>query len=144
MSYDIAFRFQQALDPSALITLPTALHALNAAIEDCRNAGRPQDSDPAVLLLARHLGAIASQIERPNVDLRRACMDAIANLRRKPALMRESPQGLPEEMGGQQGVHAGITPPWRQGCTKSFPPRGCPRGAYTFAPALLRGWCLAC
>jgi hypothetical protein len=39
MNYDVAFRYQQALDPSALITLSTALHALNAAVEDCRNAG---------------------------------------------------------------------------------------------------------
>jgi hypothetical protein len=31
MSYDIAFRFQQALDPSGLATLPACLHALIAA-----------------------------------------------------------------------------------------------------------------
>ncbi len=94
MSYDIAFRFQQALDPSALIILPTALHALNAAIEDCRNAGRPHESDPAVILLARHLGAIAEQIDRPDVELRRACMDAIADLRRKPALIALAHKGV--------------------------------------------------
>jgi len=94
MSYDIAFRFQQALDPSALITLPTALHALNAAITDCRNAGRPHESDPAVVLLARHLGDIASQIKRPNVELRRACMDAIADLKRKPALIALAHKGV--------------------------------------------------
>lgn len=41
MSLDNALRFQHALEPSALTTLPTALHALYAAIEDCRNAGRP-------------------------------------------------------------------------------------------------------
>lgn len=106
MSYDIAFRFQQALDPSALITLPTALHALNAAIEDCRNAGRPQDSDPAVLLLARHLGAIASQIERPNVDLRRACMDAIADLRRKPALIALAHKGVAYDEPAKKLFHS--------------------------------------
>lgn len=94
MSYDIAFRFQQALDPSALITLPTALYALNAAIEDCRNAGRPRESDPAVVLLARHLGTLAAQIDRPNVELRRACMDAIADLRRKPALVALAHKGV--------------------------------------------------
>jgi hypothetical protein len=94
MSYDIAFRFQQALDPSALITLSTALHALNAAIEDCRNAGRAQEEDPAVVLLARHLGTLAAEIERPNVDLRRACMEAIADLRRKPALIALAHRGV--------------------------------------------------
>lgn len=30
MSYDIAFRFQQALDPSALTTLANCLHGLVA------------------------------------------------------------------------------------------------------------------
>ncbi|GLT01029.1 hypothetical protein GCM10007897_24200 [Sphingobium jiangsuense] len=106
MSYDIAFRFQQALDPSALITLPTALHALNAAIEDCRNAGRPQDSDPAVILLARHLGSIASRIERPNVELRRVCMDAIADLRRKPALIALAHKGVAYDERAKKLFHS--------------------------------------
>lgn len=51
MSYDVAFRFQQALDPSALTTIPGALHGITAAIDDCRRAGKATDSDPAVLLL---------------------------------------------------------------------------------------------
>jgi len=106
MSYDIAFRFQQALDPSALITLPTALHALNAAIADCRNAGRPHESDPAVILLARHLGAIASQIERPNVELRCACMDAIAGLRRKPALIALAHKGVAYDEPAKKLFHS--------------------------------------
>src|SRR3546814_15664553 len=83
-----------ALDPSSLISLPTALHALNAAIADCRNAGRPHHNDPAVILLARHLGAIAAQIERLHVELRRACMDAIAELRCKPALVALAHTGV--------------------------------------------------
>jgi hypothetical protein len=106
MSYDIAFRFQQALDPSALITLPTALHALNAAITDCRNAGRPHECDPAVILLARHLGTIASRIERPNVELRRACMDAIADLRRKPALIALAHKGVGYDEAAKKLFHS--------------------------------------
>lgn len=106
MSYDIAFRFQQALDPSALITLPTALHALNAAIADCRNAGRPHESDPAVILLARHLGDIASRIERPNVELRRTCMDAIADLRRKPALIALAHKGVAYDEAAKKLFHS--------------------------------------
>ncbi|CAM4193906.1 PilZ domain-containing protein [Novosphingobium lubricantis] len=106
MSYDIAFRFQQALDPSTLITLPTALYALNAAIEDCRNAGRPQDGDPAVILLARHLGAIAAQIEGSNVELRRACMDAIADLRRKPALIALARKGVAYDERAKKLFHS--------------------------------------
>ncbi|SNS68720.1 hypothetical protein SAMN06295912_11282 [Sphingomonas laterariae] len=106
MSYDIPFRYQQALDPSALITLPNALHALNAAIEDCRNAGRPHDSDPAVILLARHLGTLASQIQRPNSELRVACMEAIADLRRKPALIALANKGVAYDERAKKLFHA--------------------------------------
>src|SRR3546814_5743222 len=62
MAYDIAFRFQQALDPSGLSTLPACLHALTTAIKDCRNAGKSDDLDPPVILLARHLGAVARDL----------------------------------------------------------------------------------
>jgi len=106
MSYDIAFRFQQALDPSALVTLPAALHALKAAIADCRNAGRPHDRDPAVILLARHLGTIASRIEHSDVELRRACMDAIADLRRKPALIALAHKGVAYDEQAKKLFHS--------------------------------------
>lgn len=105
MSYDVAFRFQQALDPAALTTLPTALHALNAAIVDCRNAGQPHESDPAVVLLARHLGAIATQIEPPDIELRRACMDAIADLKRKPALITLAHKGVAHDEPAKKLFH---------------------------------------
>ena len=39
MNYDVAMRHQQALDPSALTTMAATLHAIGAAITDCRNAG---------------------------------------------------------------------------------------------------------
>ena len=39
MPYDVAFRHQQALDPSALVTIGASLHAITRAIDDCRNAG---------------------------------------------------------------------------------------------------------
>lgn len=106
MSYDIAFRYRQALDPSALITLPAALHALNAAITDCRNAGQSHESDPAVILLARHLGAIALQIEAPDVELRRACMDAIADLRRKPELIALAHKGVSYDEPAKKLFHS--------------------------------------
>ncbi len=106
MSYDIAFRYQQALDPSVLLTLPNALYALNAAIEDCRNAGRPQDSDPAVILLARHLGAIASEIGDSDVELRRACIDAIADIRRKPALIALAHNGVAYDEPAKKLFHS--------------------------------------
>ncbi|MCF8710281.1 MULTISPECIES: hypothetical protein [Sphingomonadaceae] len=69
MSYDLAFRYSQALDPSALVMIGTTLHAIHAAITDCRNAGLDLESDPAIILLARHLGTVCagqpSQAARP-------------------------------------------------------------------------------
>lgn len=106
MSYDIPFRYQQALDPSALITVPNALHALNAAIDDCRNAGRAHESDPAVILLARHLGTLASQIERPSSELRRACMEAIADLRCKSALIALAHKGVAYDERAKRLFHS--------------------------------------
>lgn len=94
MPYDIALRFSQALDPSALTTVETCLHALTVAIIDCRNAGKPHDSDPAVLLLARHLGSVA-EADAPSVaQLRRRCLDAIADLKRHPALIALAYKGV--------------------------------------------------
>jgi hypothetical protein len=106
MSYDIAFRFQQALDPSALTTLTNCLYALNAAIEDCGNAGKPHDSDPAVILLARHLGKFAGTIGGPDLLLRRGCMDAIADLRRKPALIPLAHKGVSYDAHAKKVFHS--------------------------------------
>lgn len=80
MPYDVAFRHQQALDPSALTTIVAALHAVTTAIDDCRNAGVPFDADPGVLLLARHLGHIAGAGSDDTL-LRRRCEDKIAELK---------------------------------------------------------------
>ena len=59
MTYDVGYRFAQALDPSGLDTIAACLHAIQAAAKDCRNAGKPFDTDPAVVLLAQHLGHVA-------------------------------------------------------------------------------------
>jgi hypothetical protein len=76
MSYDVAFRYQQALDPSALSTILTALHGLTAAVTDCRNAGLDPECDPAVILLGRHLAGVC--IARgEGAALRQACMARI-------------------------------------------------------------------
>ncbi|CUS45926.1 hypothetical protein MGWOODY_Smn3174 [hydrothermal vent metagenome] len=106
MPYDVAFRFSQALDPSVLSTLPACLHALTAAIEDCRNAGKPRDSDPAVLLLARHLGAVAQGIGPADMQLRRACIDAIAELKRHPALIALAYKGVAYDPPAKTLFHA--------------------------------------
>lgn len=85
MNYDIVMRHQQALDPSGLSTIGAGLHAVQAAINDCRNAGKDMERDPAVVLLVRHLASICDT--RPaDLSLRRACLDEIAEIRRHPAL----------------------------------------------------------
>lgn len=106
MSYDIAFRFQQAIDPSGLSTLPACLHALIAAIKDCRNAGKPDEADPAVILLARHLGVIAGQMGEDDTVLRRACMDRIADLRGKPALVALAHKGVSYDEQAKKLFHS--------------------------------------
>ena len=61
MSYDAAFRFQQALDPSALTPLAGGLNVLIQAIDECHRNHIDVERDPAVLLLVRHLGNIATE-----------------------------------------------------------------------------------
>src|SRR3546814_12729434 len=58
MSYDLAFRYSQALDPSALVMIGTTLHAIHAAITDCRNARLDLESDPALILPPPHLAPV--------------------------------------------------------------------------------------
>jgi hypothetical protein len=106
MSYDIAFRFQQALDPSGLETLPTCLHALIAAIKDCRNAGKPDEADPAVILLARHLGAVAASLGESDTVLRRACMERIAEMRGKSALVVLAHKGVSYDEQAKKLFHS--------------------------------------
>ena len=60
MNYDLDFRYRRALQPEGLSTVMTAIKAVEDAIQDARNAGLDPERDPAVTLLARHVGRIAS------------------------------------------------------------------------------------
>lgn len=93
MHYDVAMRHQQALDPSALTTIAAALHAIDAAITDCRNAGKDSETDPAVILLARHLGGVCARAADDTI-LRRTCIDQIAKIRRHPVLRTLAYRGV--------------------------------------------------
>ena len=93
MSYDLAFRFQQALDPSALMDIAASLHAIEAAITDCRNAGIATESDPAIILLCRHLATVCAD-RGDDALLRQACMERIGDLRSKPALRTLALRGV--------------------------------------------------
>lgn len=106
MSYDIAFRHLQALDPSAFTTITTALHALDAAVLDCRNAGKDVETDPAVQLLARHIGAVATEGRPSGRQLRLACMDQVAELKRQPALIALAHRGVAYDAAAKRLFHS--------------------------------------
>lgn len=81
-NYDNTFRFRRALEPGGLTVLATAAAALVDAINDARNAGQDPEHDPAVHLLARHLGRLSfgasSDTETEDAGLRSACLQRIA------------------------------------------------------------------
>ena len=104
MIYDIPLRHQQALDPSALTTIQTTLHAIEQAIGDCRNAGVQPDTDPAVVLLARHL-AVVSTNRAPDEVLRSACLRRIEGLRRFPTLLALAIGGVEYEPVAKARFH---------------------------------------
>ncbi len=108
MIYDVPFRHQQALDPSALPTITTTLRAIEKAIEDCRNAGVDPDSDPAVVLLARHM-AIVSTNRRPRAVLRQACKRRLEELTRFPTLLALAIRGVEYDAGAKERFHLDAT-----------------------------------
>lgn len=104
MIYDVPFRHQQALDPSALTNVLTTLHALNKGVEDCRNAGVDPNSDPAITLLVRHMSHIASNTAAEPV-LRSACERRVEELRRFPALLALSIRGVEYDQAAKERFH---------------------------------------
>lgn len=84
MFYDTNYRHTAALSPEALNTVPAALHALNAAAEDCRRAGKPLDHDPAILLLIRNVVARGAPTTN---DLRLRCAQDRMDTTTAPALL---------------------------------------------------------
>ena len=106
MTYDIAFRFQQALDPSGLDSIAACLHAVEAAAKDCRNAGKSFEFDPAVALLCRHLGEVATAKAPDRGALRTLCADAIADLARKPVLATLALRGVGHDEAAKRLFHS--------------------------------------
>lgn len=105
MPYDVAFRHQQALDPSALTTIEATLHAITRAIDDCRNAGKLAATDAGVILLARHLCTVTA--DQPNeAVLRRRCMNSVADLRRHPALATLAIRGVAYDAAAKDLFHS--------------------------------------
>lgn len=104
MTFDVAFRHQQALDPSALTTVGTTIHAISKAVEDCKNAGVDPEHDPAVILLSRHLHAVCG--DRPGETmLQSACMHRIQALERSPVLVTLAHRGVSYDAPAKETFH---------------------------------------
>ena len=86
MQHEVPFRFNQALNASGLTSLDSALRSANDAIKDCRRTGRRAERDPAVLLLLRHLGTLATETGGADLELRSACFETLKDLRKRPVL----------------------------------------------------------
>lgn len=106
MSYDVAFRFQQALDPFALTTLASRLNVLVQAIDECQRIRTDPERDPAVLLLACHLGSLAAENGPPQSDLRRACIEAAGAIERTPLLVTLARRGVGYDSDAKAAFHS--------------------------------------
>lgn len=104
MNFDTAHRHQQALDPSALTTIRTTLHAIEQGIIDCRNAGVDPDTDPAVVLLARHLAVVSSNHAHDAV-LQTACRRRLDDIKRFPALFAFAIGGVAYDAAAKDRFH---------------------------------------
>ena len=105
MTCDIDYRYRRALEPDGLTTFENALRALNEAVDDARLAALDPAACPAIKLLTRHLGRVSngeSLCHTPLDDeLRRQCIERIAELKRAPAIVALVRRGLdyrPEEL----------------------------------------------
>jgi hypothetical protein len=108
MNYDLAFRYARALQPDALVTIRSASDALAEAMRDAPNAGYDVERDPAVILLGRHLGRIASGLDPAatyagDAADREKCFAKIAELRVKPALVPLARRGVSYEPEVKRG-----------------------------------------
>lgn len=105
MTCDIDYRYRRALEPDGLTTFETALRALNEAVDDARLAALDPAACPAIKLLTRHLGRVSNgeSICHTALDdeLRRQCIERIAELKRAPAIVALVRRGLdyrPQEL----------------------------------------------
>jgi hypothetical protein len=105
MIFDVATRHQLALDPSALTSISVTLVAMLRAIEDCRNAGVAPDSDPAVVLLARHMATISDN-RAPRTVLQAACRRKLADIARFPTLLALAARGVEYDSIAKDRFHA--------------------------------------
>jgi hypothetical protein len=110
MNYDLDFRYRRALQPDGLATIPTATQAVVDAMQDARNAGVDPARDPAIILLARHVGRLAlghapDETHPEDTPLRRQCIARIDELKSKPALVALARRGIGYDPEAKRAFH---------------------------------------
>lgn len=108
MFYDVPYRHQQAVDPAALTTIAITLQAMTKALDDCRNAGVDPNTDPAMVLLARHMATVSTN-RAPRSVLRHACDKRRHSLKRYPALLALSIRGVEYDQAAKERFHEDAT-----------------------------------
>lgn len=108
MFYDVPYRHQQAVDPAALSTIAITLQAMTKALDDCRNAGIDPNTDPAMVLLARHMATVSTN-RAPRSVLRHACDKRLQSLKRYPALLALSIRGVEYDQAAKERFHEDAT-----------------------------------
>lgn len=111
MSYDIEFRFERALNPESLTSLRATHLAIGEAIQDAVNAGCEPENDPAIILLARHLGRIANgedvQIrDATDIDLRERCAAMVEQIKNSDRLVTLARRGFAYDEHAKTVFHA--------------------------------------
>lgn len=104
--FDPAARHHKALAARSIATIAEALTTLNAAVADCEKSPHQIDQDPAVLLLARHIGCLALEDRPEQAVLRTACMEAISALGKTPMLIALAKRGVSYDADAKATFHA--------------------------------------
>ncbi len=105
MFYDTLYRHNQALSPDGLETLPAALHALNAAVDDCRRAGKPIARDAAIMLLIRKLADVTERSAPSATALRLRCVADRAAVIAAPALLEIAGNSVAGDHAAKRTFH---------------------------------------
>jgi hypothetical protein len=106
MFCDLPLRHRQALDPDNLDSIAACLHALQEAARDCRAARLPLETDPSVVLLARHLGAVANRKPPSSAALRATCAGQLSALDRQPLLALLARRGVAGDRKARRLFHS--------------------------------------
>ena len=105
MLYETHYRHDEALSPDAFGTLPAALHALNACVDDCRRAGKAIDRDASILLLIRNLASVAECGAPSTNELRLRCAEDRGTVIAGSALLDITGNSVAGDAGAKRTFH---------------------------------------